>query len=222
MSEAYLVRRGGGATDAYAAIQVQYTPGVVVSVSNGTKTFTPKDNSGGRWVCSIPSAGSWTVTAGSKTKTVSITQEGQVEIVNLAVLTLYSPGDEHSSTTGGWKVYQNATISKQTSYLKITPTKQYDGNQALVGCTNMIDLTDINVLYAEAKNNCSEAEYLGFAVYDAQLEQKAVTWWAANQNTTKSLNVANLTGTYYVGFEVYWGGSVKGSGLVYNVWGERA
>lgn len=220
MSEAYLVRRGGGATDAYAAIQVQYTPGVAVSVSNGTKTFRPKDNIGGLWVCSIPSAGTWTVTAGSKTKTVSITQEGQVEIVNLAVLTLYSPGDEHSSTTGGWKVYQNATISRQTTQLKITPTRQYDGNQALVGPTNMIDLTDINVLYAEAKNNCSEDEYLGFSVYDANLTQKASVWWDANQNATKSLNVSKLSGTYYVGFEVYWGVTYKGDGRIYNVWGE--
>ena len=220
MADGYIVRRGGGGVKAYAAIQVQYTPGVEVSVTDGEKIFRPPDNTVGLWVCSIPAAGTWTVTAGSKTKTVSITKEGQVEIVNLAVLTLYSPGDEHSSTTGGWKVYQNATISKQTSYLKITPTKQYDGNQALVGCTNMIDLTNITTLYAEALNNCAADEYLGFAVYDSNLTQKASAWWDANENATKSLNISKLSGTYYVGFEVYWGGTYKGDGRIYNVWGE--
>ena len=220
MSEAYLVRRGGGATDAYAAIQVQYTPGVVVSVSNGTKTFRPKNNTGGQWVCSIPSAGTWTVTAGSKTKTVSITKEGQVEIVNFTSLILYSPGDEHTAVTGGWKVYQNATVNRGTSYLRITPTQQWDGNQAVVGCTNMINLTDINVLYAEGHNNCGGHEYLGFTVLDSNQEIKASVWWNANQNTTKSLNVSNLRGTYYVCFMVAWGGTYKGDGRIYNVWGE--
>lgn len=220
MSEAYLVRRGGGATDAYAAIQVQYTPGVVVSVSKGTKTFRPKDNSGGLWVCSIPSTGTWTVTAGSKTKTVSITKEGQVEIVNFTSLILYSPGDEHTAVTGGWIVVQNAVITRTSTYLQIIPTQQWDGNHAIVGSSNLIDLTDINVLYAEGLNNCGGDGYLGFIVADANQNLIAQVWWSPYQNTTKSLNVSSLSGKYYVAFDVAWGSTYKGDGRIYNVWGE--
>lgn len=207
-----------------ATINVTYPAGSVCTATNGNTTLRAP-NTSGSWSIVVPTTGTWTISSTdgvtTATEAVTISRDGQTASVTLTYsLILYSPGDEHTAVTGGWRVYQNATISRKSEYLQITPTRQYDGNQAVVGCTNMIDLTDINVLYAEAKNNCSEAEYLGFVVYDSQLEQKAVTWWAANQNTTKSLNVANLTGTYYVGFEVYWGGTVKGSGLIYNVWGD--
>ena len=70
----------------YAVIDVTYPSGSVCTCTNGTLTLTAKDTSG-KALFVIPSAGTWTVTAvsGSKStsKAVSITAEGQVETVEL-------------------------------------------------------------------------------------------------------------------------------------------
>ena len=74
MGEAFITRRGGGTP--YAAIGGTYPSGSVCTCTNGTLTLTAKDTSG-KAIFVIPSAGTWTVTAvsGSKStsKTVSIT-----------------------------------------------------------------------------------------------------------------------------------------------------
>ena len=75
------------AADPYAIIGVTYPSGSVCTCSNGSVTLTAKDTTG-KAIFVIPSAGTWTVTAvsGSKStsKAVSITAEGQVETVVLA------------------------------------------------------------------------------------------------------------------------------------------
>ena len=208
-----------------ANINITYPVGSVCTATSGSYSYTAPDTFGA-WNLAVPVPGTWTITCtdgtDTATSTVNITTAGQTESVSLVyTLILYSPGDEHSATTGGWKVYQNATISRQSTYMKITPTQRYEGNQAFVGCTNMIDLTKYATLYAEGLNNCAGDEYLGFSVYDASLTQKASAWWNPNERTTKSLNVSKLSGKYYVGFEVYWGDVYKGDGRIYNVWGVR-
>lgn len=222
MGIGYKTRRGGSNTKAYAAIQVQYASGAEVSVTDGKKTFRPPDNTVGLWVCAVPYAADWTVAAGDKTEVVRITKEGQIETVNLAVLYFYSPGDEHSDITGGWSSAQNATVSKQTTQMKITPTQQYDGNQAMVATVNAIDMTNLTTLYFRALNNCNEDEYLGVGVKKSRAGTSwaKVAWFAAHEEKTAAVNVSTLSGLYYPSIEVYWGGTVKGSGIIYEVWGE--
>lgn len=207
-----------------AYITVTYPAGSVCTATNGNTTLRAP-NTSGTWSIIVPTTGTWTISSTdgvtTASETVTITRDGQTATVTLTYsLILYSPGNEHTAVTGGWTVYQNANISKTSTYLQITPTKQWDGNQAIVGCANMIDLTNIDVLYAEAKNNCGGHEYLGFTVSDSNLEIKASVWWNANQQATKSLNVSNLRGSYYVGFMVPWGSTYKGDGRIYNVWGD--
>ena len=116
MGEAFITRRGGGIP--YAAIGVTYPSGSVCTCTNGTLTLTAKDTSG-KAIFVIPSAGTWTVTAvsGSKStsKTVSITAEGQVETVTLTYgLYIFKNG---SGLTAGYSVagtggnVSNANIS---------------------------------------------------------------------------------------------------------------
>lgn len=207
-----------------ATINITYPAGSVCTATDGNTVLNAPDTSGS-WNVVVPAAGEWVISCtdgvSTATETVIITNNGQAMSITLTYpLVLYSPGDEHTAVTGGWKVYQNANLRKTSTHLQITPTQQWDGNQAIVGCTNLIDLTDINSLYAEAKNNCSADNYLSFSVSNLQLEREATTEWPANTTRTGHLDVAHLKGTYYVGFEVYWGASVKGSGLIYNVWGE--
>ncbi len=103
MGEAFITRRGGGTP--YAVIGVTYPSGSVCTCTNGTLTLTAK-GTGGKAIFVIPSAGTWTVTAvsGSKStsKTVSITAEGQVETVTLSFETILFDGGDNTGVTGGW------------------------------------------------------------------------------------------------------------------------
>ena len=94
---------GGGSGKLFAAIGVTYPAGSTLTCTNGTKTLTAK-NTSGQWVFAVPEAGTWTVKAvsgsNSKSQSVSITKEGQLESVTLS----YSYEILNSSTniTGGW------------------------------------------------------------------------------------------------------------------------
>lgn len=99
----------------YAVIGVTYPSGSVCTCTNGTLTLTAKDTSG-KAIFVIPSAGTWTVTAvsGSKStsKTVSITAEGQVETVTLMYgLYIFKNG---SGLTSGYSIKSNSIISAPT------------------------------------------------------------------------------------------------------------
>ena len=86
MSRCFIEGMGGGAENLFAAIGVTYPAGSTLTCYNGSKTFKAKTTTG-QWVFAIPEAGTWTVTAtdgtNSKSQSVRITSEGQVESVRL-------------------------------------------------------------------------------------------------------------------------------------------
>ena len=91
MGEAFITRRGGSSAKVYAVIGVTYPTGSICTCTDGVKTLTAKDTTG-RALFVIPYAGTWTVKAvngsKSKSKAVSITAEGQVEVVTLIFETI--------------------------------------------------------------------------------------------------------------------------------------
>ena len=120
------------AADPYAIIGVTYPEGSVCTCSNGTLTLTAKDTTG-KALFVIPSAGTWTVTAvsGSKStsKTVSITAEGQVETVTLMFETiLWEAGsDQNTSLTGGFAANDTNLVTIGDSTVTITGNRTYFG-----------------------------------------------------------------------------------------------
>lgn len=80
MSECMIVRRGGGAKDAFAYIAVNYPVGSTCTATNGVRTLTAKDTSG-KFVFNIPNSGTfpqnWTVSesTNNNSKTVSVSGE---------------------------------------------------------------------------------------------------------------------------------------------------
>lgn len=209
-----------------AFVAVTYPVGSVCTASLGSYLFTAPDTSG-RWDLTVPVEGTWTISCtdgyDSAETSVSVVTDGQMETVSLSYnLILYSPGDEHSAVTGGWVKYRNATLAKNAEYLRIVPTQKYDANSALVGTANKIDLTSVSTLTAKAWNNCAADEYLGFGICSEKTgDFIADTYWNANENKARSLNVAKYSGSYYVRFVVFYGDAAKGDGRVYNVWGEK-
>lgn len=130
MGEAFITRRGGGTP--YAVIGVTYPSGSVCTCTNGSKTLTAKDTSG-KAIFVIPSAGTWTVTAvsgsKSKSKAVSITAEGQVEVVALIFETiLWEAGsDQNTSLTGGFAANNTTYVKIGSSTVTITGNCTYFG-----------------------------------------------------------------------------------------------
>ena len=171
---------GGGGTKLFAAIGVTYPAGAIVTCTKGTKTLAAK-NTSGQWVFAIPEAGTWTVTAGSRSASVSITKEGQVEKVFLGDLPLVSANsgllDGYSLT----KHYISPAIDV-TDFSTLTIT----GRQTAAPGT-----TDIWVGLAEnpeAINNNSVKPACEVAFPFSSTEQ------------TKSMDLSSMSGTYYLGF----------------------
>lgn len=121
----------------YAVIDVTYPSGSVCTCSNGSVTLTAKDTTG-KAIFVIPSAGTWTVTAvsGSKStsKAVSITAEGQVETVELTYgLYIFKNG---SGLTSGYSIKSNSMISAPTVS---DDTISWSGNSSSGGVAFYID-----------------------------------------------------------------------------------
>lgn len=133
MGEAFITRRGGSSAKVYAVIGVTYPTGSTCTCTNGAKTLTAKDTTG-RALFVIPSAGTWTVKAvsgsKSKSKTVSITAEGQVETVELIFETiLWEAGsDQNTSLTGGFAVNDANYVTVGDSIVTITGNRTYFGS----------------------------------------------------------------------------------------------
>ena len=121
----------------YAVIDVTYPSGSVCTCSNGSVTLTAKDTTG-KAIFVIPSAGTWTVTAvsGSKStsKAVSITADGQVETVELTYrLYIFKNG---SGLTSGYSIKSNSMISAPTVS---GDTISWSGNSSSGGVAFYID-----------------------------------------------------------------------------------
>ena len=81
-----IIPLGGGGSKVVASIVVTYPAGSTCTCTLGSRVLTAKDTNG-KWVFGLPSIGDWVIkaTSGSKSKskTVSITAEGQAATVEL-------------------------------------------------------------------------------------------------------------------------------------------
>ena len=112
-----IIPLGGGGSKVVASIVVTYPAGSTCTCTLGSRVLTAKDTNG-KWVFGLPSIGDWVIkaTSGSKSKskTVSITAEGQVKNVTLMFeAILWEAGaDQNTSITGGF-------AANDTNYVKI-------------------------------------------------------------------------------------------------------
>lgn len=127
-----IIPLGGGGSKVVASIVVTYPAGSTCTCTLGSRVLTAKDTSG-KWVFGLPSTGNWVIkaTSGSKSKskTVSITAEGQVKNVTLMFeAILWEAGaDKNTSITGGF-------VANDTNYVKIgSSTVTITGNATYFG-----------------------------------------------------------------------------------------
>lgn len=157
MGEAFITRRGGSSAKVYAVIGVTYPTGSTCTCTDGVKTLTAKDTTG-RALFVIPHAGTWTVKAvkgsKSKSKAVSITAEGQVEVVTLMFkLYLFTSGegvvDDWTPLYGG---YTNAAVTSEKMTLNGGEAFYYSSTAAVTS-NNAIDLSGYSKLVVDVQTN---------------------------------------------------------------------
>ena len=198
----------GGVGKVYAVIGVTYPAGSTCTCTNGSKTLKVKDTSG-KAIFVIPSAGTWTVTAvsGSKStsKTVSITAEGQFETVTLMFeLILFDNGLVDGIA---WDhVYnQDSQASSSISDVIKMHSMSWDNNISLQrpvarrGISSAIDLSKYSMLKIRTKA-CARSEgdaklHIGSSSGGYDLGEASITK-TAGQIT--SINVSAITKNSFI------------------------
>lgn len=118
-----------------ATIHITYPAGSTCTVTDSTTTLTAPDTSG-TWACAVPNAGTWTVSitnnAGTKSKSVAITSNGQT-----ANCILGAPSD-----------YQEVVYLQSTGAQYINPG--LDGKSYRYGVSAKVSLDELNgTLYGD-------------------------------------------------------------------------
>ena len=193
-----------------ATIDITYPAGSTCTCSDGTTTLSAPDASG-TWVCTVPNAGTWTVssTDGDKSKgtDVVITTDGQTESVTLQYITyLFKDGETYNSLTGGWEGYVNA----EKKALLLAPAA---GKTASAYTKNKVDLTNFSTVSVKTDSN----PYIGLSIIIASAipSGQVATASLSNAETELSLDISSITGEYFIWLSAY---SEKGASRnVYEV-----
>jgi hypothetical protein len=131
---------------------------------------------------------------------------------------LFSYGNEFEAVTGGW-ISTPALYNKSgdgSSGTDMTPTKNSNGGYTLYhgGSTkgviwhtaNPIDVTDVKEIKFVGSLSASNGNHVGLALYskiEFCIQNRAAYLTGVLQHGTHTLNVAEVSGEYYVGFHVY-------------------
>lgn len=187
-----------------ATINITYPAGSTCTCSDGTTTLSAPDTSG-TWVCTVPNAGTWTVSSTdgdtSKSADVVITTDGQTESVTLLYITyLFKDGETYDSLTGGWQ----GTVDAEKQALLLAPAA---GKTAMAYTKSKVDLTNFSTVSARTNSNA----FIGFNIIIASAINTSGQVATASLNGTEtelSLDISSITGEYFVWLSAY---SEKGS-----------
>lgn len=213
-----------------ATLHISYPAGVVCKATNGSTVLTAPDTSG-TWACTVDEEGTWTVTAGDLTETVTLNTTGQTKtvivgrwIVKNGVLT--DIGLTKLLVSG-----RNVTHTQETGYVAIANAKSL---VAGIATGHTLDLTaarkivaDIDVTTVGASKDYTQYDGINLVTSKA-ISASDVTKSIANMtayldadhiaNTTGrktlELDVSGLTGSHYVGFAI----GTKGAFNVYSLY----
>lgn len=213
MKGAIMTSGGGGIGKLFAAIGVTYPAGSTVTCTNGTKTLTAKTTTG-QWLFVIPETGTWTVTStdgtNSKSQSVEITTEGQVESVTLSYRTYLVQDKKPLIAFADPGSSSEPTIT--SSSIKFGPAESAVRSAAKVDCTNYTKLVaEINVItqtYNYPLNALITDKSSGGDNYISSNPDNApantLAYKQIRPATTNSLNIITLdissvTGSHYIG-----------------------
>lgn len=202
-----------------ATINVTYPEGSTCTATDGTTTLTAPDTSG-TWACVVPNAGTWTVTAtnGEQTKstTVSITAEGQVEKVMLSY-ELYLLKDGVLATIDGTQSSLEKLSGKSSPVLTngIIKSSVGDSTASSFRFTPAIDISGYSTLtftYTFSLQFTKKGIKFGVMSTDHVLgtfDSKSTFYpytkitKSATDYITVEVDISECNGTMYVGVEAF-------------------
>lgn len=218
-----IIPLGGGGSKVVASIVVTYPAGSTLTCTLGSKVLTAK-NTSGKWVFGLPSTGNWVVKAvnGSKSKsaTVEITAQGQVETVALSYqLYIFKSGS--GLTSGYSKKGSDGTVSNAN----ISWSGDANGGGISIYITPAVALKDYTKLCVdfECSYNWGGDYGMAFGVGKDAATGTMITntsWTAKVKNganpiarNTAQCDISKLTDSEYI--------KIVGSysaGKIYNIW----
>lgn len=183
-----------------ATINITYPAGSTCTCSDGTTTLSAPDTSG-TWTCTVPNAGTWTVTSTSGTETdskaVTITTDGQSTSVELSyALFLFKPNAPSDIIAGEWEIPGNGTVTAEAE-LTVNSKNAYNDYKTWSARTKgQIDLTEYSTLQATCK--ASGGSKTKLEVYSGS---SAVASAAIGADlTTVTVDISALPGLHSIGF----------------------
>lgn len=214
-----------------ATINITYPAGLTCKATNGSTTLTAPDTSG-TWACTVDKAGTWTVTAGDLTETVTLNTTGETKAVILARWIVKNGVLTDIGLTNPLISGRNVTPTQETGYVAI---KNATSNSVVgVASGQTFDLTaarkivaDIDVITVGASGSYTQYDGINLVTSKA-ISAADVTKSIANMtayldadhiaNTTGrktlELDVSGLTGSHYVGFAI----GTKGAFNAYSLY----
>ena len=183
-----------------ATINITYPAGSTCTCSDGTTTLTAPDTSG-TWVCTVPNAGTWTVTSTSETETdskaVTITTDGQSTSVELSyALFLFKPNAPSSIISGEWEMPANSTVTAEAE-LTVKPVNNFNGDRTWSARTKgQIDLTEYSTLQATCKASGGSKTKLEVYSGSSAVASAAI----GTDLTTVTVDISALSGLHSIGF----------------------
>ena len=183
-----------------ATINITYPAGSTCTCSDGTTTLTAPDTSG-TWVCTVPNAGTWTVTSTSETETdskaVTITTDGQSTSVELSyALFLFKPNAPSSIISGEWEMPANSTVTAEAE-LTVKSVNNFNGGRTWSARTKgQIDLTEYSTLQATCKASGGSKTKLEVYSGSSAVASAAI----GTDLTTVTVDISALSGLHSIGF----------------------
>lgn len=181
-------------------INITYPAGSTCTCSDGTTTLTAPDTSG-TWVCTVPNAGTWTVTSTSETETdskaVTITTDGQSTSVELSyALFLFKPNAPSDIIAGEWEMPGNSTVTAEAE-LTVKSVNNYNGDRTWSARTKgQIDLTEYSTLQATCKASGGSKTKLEVYSGSSAVASAAI----GTDLTTVTVDISALSGLHSIGF----------------------
>ena len=214
-----------------ATINITYPAGLTCKATNGSTTLKAPDTSG-TWACTVNKAGTWTITAGTLTETVTLTTSGEKKTIIVAQWIVKNGVLADIGLTNPLISGRNVTLTQKTGYVAI---KNATSNSVVgVASGQTFDLTaarrivaDIDVTTVGTSGSYTQYDGINLvaskAVSAADAAKSIANMTAyldadhiANTTGRKTLelDVSGLTGSHYVGFSI----GMNGAFNVYSLY----
>lgn len=196
-------------------INVTYPAGSTCSATDGNITLTAPDTTGS-WKCEVPNAGTWTVNSSngelSANGSVTITESGESKSVTLTYKkSIYTAGQSsgfaaHALPENSGETKQAPSLSFGASSMSAEVTTAYAGGCIMTSAK--VDLTGYSTLTASggiSGGDCTLCIWSNRGTYWRQYITSSSTF-----SNSATINVSNLSGSYYIGFGLKNGSSKRG------------